>query len=411
LRAPAEFSSARLLVRLAGAPVGFIEVPLVDGEVGSEVLLAAVNGSLAAPLADACEREGLTSGVLTVAGLSLPGPSRYSAPGPYGEPTPFASVVICTFDRAESLKRVVDSVLLLDYPSFELVVVDNAPARGDATRLLIEGYDDERLRYVPEPVAGLSRARNRGVSEARGELIVFTDDDVVADAGWLRALAAAFTREPHVGLVTGLVPTAELRNEFQQQFDQSVHWSSNLERKVFDLGANRPVSPTFPFRTGLFGTGASFATTRSALRSVGKFDEALGAGTPTGGGEDLDFFLRVVTKGWQVVIEPTAIVWHFHRADRAALERQMATYGSGATAYMFKHAFDPRNVGRLISSVAHWRRKKGDFQFAAAGDPEGATLANDPALAKIERRGWLRGPSLYMKGRRAARKWPEIPTP
>lgn len=417
LRAPAAdddgtaFAFARLLVRLAGAPVGFIEVPLVDGEVGAEALLAAVNGSLSSQLAEACSREGLDVAVLTVAGFVLDGPSEYSAPGPHGDPEAFASVVICTFDRADSLRRVVDSVLAMDYPNFEVVVVDNAPDKSPATRSLIERHDDERLRYVAEPIAGLSRARNRGVAAARGELIVFTDDDVVADRAWLRSMAAAFTREPHVGLVTGLVPTAELRNEFQQQFDNSVHWSSNLDRQVFDLGEHRPVSPTFPFRTGLFGTGASFATTRDVLRSVGTFDEALGAGTLTGGGEDLDFFLRVVTAKWQVVIEPTAIVWHFHRADRAALERQMATYGSGATAYMFKHAFDPRNVGHLISSVGHWRRKKGDMKCGASADPAGEPLVGDAELAKIERRGWLRGPSLYIKGRRAARKWPEIPSP
>ncbi|MBI5310050.1 MAG: glycosyltransferase family 2 protein, partial [Actinobacteria bacterium] len=102
-----DYTRASLLVRLDGEPLGFVAVPLIDGRIGGAELRAAIDELLGTR---ARERR------LEIA-------SRRTAPAG----TPFASVVICSRDRAESLARTLGSALALDYPGFEIVVVDNAP--------------------------------------------------------------------------------------------------------------------------------------------------------------------------------------------------------------------------------------------------------------------------------------------
>lgn len=383
--ADARYESARLLVRDSTAmPVGFVNVALSGGGASAQAVSAAIESQL---------------------GSSSP---EAQPPLPTPERKPKISVVICTFDRPDSLLRAINSVLASDYPDFELVIVDNAPDRP-ATRGAVDDLDDPRVRYEAEPRAGLSRARNRGLAAAGGELIAFTDDDVEVDPGWLSALNAAFAAQPKVGLVTGLVPAAELDNEFQQRFDAAVHWSTELTRRSYDLGKHRLAKPTFPFRTGRMGAGANFAVSRECARAVGEFDTALGAGAPCGGGDDLDYFLRVIQRGWTLSYEPSALVWHHHRADGSSLLRQVSAYGSGATAYAFKHALNPLNLLTFARSTVAWLtspvQPTPSTEQRAAGawhTHGGASLPSTPMDRKLKsvwRRGAWRGPMLYLKGR------------
>ena len=93
--------------------------------------------------------------------------------------------------------------------------------------------------------------------------------------------------------------------------------------------------------------------TKSALNELGGFDEALGAGSPCGGGEDLDMFMRVILAGHRIVYEPSAIISHVHRADLAQLTKQMVAYGAGCTAALtaivMRH---PRARTELVTRLA-----------------------------------------------------------
>src|SRR5690348_9913012 len=95
-----------------------------------------------------------------------------------------------------------------NYPNLEILVVDNAPS-SDATRDLVSARYP-RVNYVVEPRPGLDWARNRAISAASGEILAYTDDDVVVDPGWVRALARAFAEDPEAMAVTGLVVPFEL---------------------------------------------------------------------------------------------------------------------------------------------------------------------------------------------------------
>lgn len=319
----AGYGRARLLVRRGDTVLGFVEVPVTDGVARLDDLVAETT-RFDRDAADSAERSAPDTSAVRI------------------------TVVICTRDRADLLRAALTSVLASDHPAFDVVLVDNAPATTASADLVAAEFDDPRVRLVTEPVPGLSSARNTGLRHATGELIAYTDDDVVVDPGWLTALARAFASAPDVQLVSGLVPSGELRTPVQRYFDDRVSWSKNLASRTFRLAEQPADLPMFPFSVGEFGTGANFALRRTTALELGGFDTAFGAGTPTGGGEDLDIFTRVLFAGGALVVEPSAIVWHRHRADLAALRAQGKGYGVGLGAWLTKVALDPRMASRAV---------------------------------------------------------------
>lgn len=115
------------------------------------------------------------------------------------------SVVICTWNRAASLERTLRSMCSLSVPTnveWELIVVNNACS--DATDEVIASFGDRlpiRRAYEGEP--GLANARNRALHEATGEYIIWTDDDVLVDPGWIEAYCVAFRRYPDAQVFGG----------------------------------------------------------------------------------------------------------------------------------------------------------------------------------------------------------------
>ncbi|MDX6702483.1 MAG: hypothetical protein QOF26_2709 [Baekduia sp.] len=370
------YGVARVLVRLRGEPLGFVTVPVTDGAVSLEAVTAAACAELGDRI------------------VALRGHARTAAPE---APAPSVSVVLCTRDRAASLRAALTSILATGYPHLELVVVDNAPRTSD-TADVVAGLGDPRVRYVLEPRPGLSRARNAGVAAARGALVAFTDDDVVVDRRWLDGIGRGFARAPHVGVVTGMVPAAELDTPAQQYFEAKVQWTASCAPKLFDLGEHRHDHPLYPYSAGVFGTGANFAVSRGALQAIGPFDEALGAGSPSQGGEDLDYFLRAVLGGWAIAYEPAALVWHHHRRDDDALVTQMWGYGAGLGAYVFKHLRQGRAAWQLARVLP-----RGVLRFARLSRGVGRHVAVPPAAHRTELRGLLAGPASYVRGRRLVR--------
>src|SRR5882762_10192174 len=119
----------------------------------------------------------------------------------------FITIAICTFNRAESLRRSLDSLVAMRMPhdlAWELIIVNNNST--DHTDYVINEYLDHLpLRPESEPQPGQSNARNRAIDAAKGDYIVWTDDDVVVDAGWLTAYVEAFRRWPEVAVFGGRI--------------------------------------------------------------------------------------------------------------------------------------------------------------------------------------------------------------
>lgn len=263
---------------------------------------------------------------------------------------PGISVVICTRDRTDTLRRCLAAVMALDYPNFEIIVVDNAPA-SEATRDLVARMP--ALRYVREDRPGLDWARNCGVAAARHEIIAFTDDDTEADRHWLSGIARGLA-DPSISAVTGLVAPMALNTEAQVYFED-----------VYG-GMGKGFDPAIKDRADLggkgvlwasgFGVGANMAFRKTALAQTGGFDPALDVGTATRGGGDIEMFHRIVAAGLRLAYEPSAFVWHEHRADWGALEHQLRDNGSGFAAYLLTAARN-RSVPRreiLLFTLRDW---------------------------------------------------------
>lgn len=236
------------------------------------------------------------------------------------------SVIICTRNRAKplaaTLQRFAEQRFLDDY-DYELIVVDNCSNAefGDtmADFVLRHPFLADRLFILREDQPGLSRARNRGLSKASGDIIVFTDDDVLVAENWLDEIRREFS-DPNLFMLGGRVLLA--RDTLQ---DVAIYTPDQRLETAFPSG-------------GSLGMGANMAFRREVFDRVGVFDVRLGAGTFFAGGEDIELFYRALKAGYKFVYAPNVLVHHDH--DRETSEqacRLIYGYGKANAAYIIKH--------------------------------------------------------------------------
>jgi GT2 family glycosyltransferase len=299
------------------------------------------------------------------------------------------SVAVCTRDRPRQLAACLHRIVEATDGTAEVVVVDNAP-RTTATEAVIEQMVSagHAIRRVAQPAPGLSRARNAALRACDGDYVLFTDDDVLVDRNWLSATRRALGRADDVAVVTGLVPPAELEIGAQQDFDSKVAWSSRLSPEVFSMSDEQQYDFVFPYSAGHFGTGANMAVHRQRVLDAGGFNEQLGAGTRSHGGEDLEIFVRMLRGGGRIVYDPSSIAWHIHRSDGDDLRAQMFGYGSGFSAYLTALMEVPgrRDVLRAVI--------RGSRQLAVSKSDEKAG-GTPPDLLWRELSGMAWGPFAY----------------
>ncbi len=316
---------------------------------------------------------------------------------------PPITVVIATRDRPEMLRRALASVRAADYDDLRILVVDSA-SRSTATLDLVESVAaaDGRVRGIRSEIPGLAVAHNAALPHVDTPLVAFTDDDVEVDPRWLLGLADGFAAGSGVGCVTGLIAPAQLDTDVQRWIETSSGFNKGYERRVFDLSANRPDDPLFPFTAGQLGSGANMAFRTAALQEVGGFDPALGAGTLARGGDDLASFVSILAAGYQLVYEPTAVVFHCHHRTHDHLRNQMRSYGAGYTAFLASSlAAHPRLLPQLVR-----RLPAGVRHAVAPGSAKNARVADDvPAWFRpVELLGMLGGPIGYARSRRHHRR-------
>ncbi len=335
------YSRAICLVRLHSAPLGIIQLALDEDGTHPQDYAPLIWQSLQRVILQHLQQDGLPA----ITGLGSEGIFFSVTPACIEERenflrspmAPFISVVVPTRDRPDSLASCISSLASLAYPHYEIVIVDNAPTTSATAELVQQlASSHPQLRYVREDQPGISSARNRGMVEAQGAILAFTDDDVVVDKHWLTRFAQTFASSEEIACVTGYTLPRELQTPAQLWFEDAS-WITE------DGGSNATFTPRlFDKRTGyqhlyrgsLYGHGANMAVRTDFLRSIGGFDLSLGTGTPTKGGEDLALFLHVVMHNKCLAYEPTALVHHLHRRDYADLRKQMYGYGVGFTAYI-----------------------------------------------------------------------------
>ncbi len=305
-------------------------------------------------------------------------------------------VTVGTRDRPEQLRRMLESLVRVD-AAVKVLVVDNAPS-DDRTRRVVDeiAASDDRISYVLEPRPGLSVARNRALRDIDTDVLLYTDDDVEIDRNWIAVHAAAFA-DPRVVVSTGQAFAARLDVRDELLSEVTVAWGKGAKPRTFSLDDPPTDVPIFPFSPGLLGGGLNFAVRVAEARELGGFDETLGAGAPMRGGEDCDFMIRAVRRGATLRYDPNAFVWHHHRRDPGAFEKQRLDSAVGLGAYLAKLATDPAAgaamVRRLPAGVRHFRRLR-----AVATD-----AAIDAEQRSSELSLTLRGALGYHRARRAVR--------
>jgi GT2 family glycosyltransferase len=363
-------SKALVLVRLRGVPIGKIDVPVVEGRINDR--------ELREQIAERCWELMFLQGVRDAHGL-----------GGASAPLPTASVVICTRERPDDLRRCLEAIAALKSDGHEVLVVDNRPATT-ATATVVASFPT--VRYAREDRKGLDAARNRAFAEASGEVLAFVDDDAVVDRGWLLALLRPFDN-PEVQCVTGLTMPLELETPAQEMFERLTGFSRRgFYRRTFHA------PPASHLAVGAVGAGANMAIRRSILAEIGPFDPALDAGTRSESGGDHEFFSRILRAGYKIVYEPRALNWHRHRRTWEELRRAMYSYGVGAYASWTRTLLNERDPGVLKLGFNWFCRDQ--LRDLARHLVKRRSCEAGLVLAQLV--GSLHGPFKYIQARREA---------
>lgn len=215
-------------------------------------------------------------------------------------PPPHVTVVVPVLNRRERVLRCLEAILAQDYPSFDVLILDNGSSDGTFEACLARVSELPEDKLDVRRAAGLVGAvRNTGTRIARGEIVAFTDSDCLPLPGWLDAGVRAFQREPRVGVVTGpTLPEAE-----------PGRWAATQEISA----------QTWRFEA------CNVMFRRAALAGAAGFDETRTMWEDTAAG------WSVLRDGWHAAFAPGAVVrhdvtypgwtWHLRRVQR---------YGEGA---------------------------------------------------------------------------------
>lgn len=215
------------------------------------------------------------------------------------------SVVICSYNRASGLSRVIDSVASQKLPEsigWEVVVVDNNST--DQTRQAVEACQQRYpglIRYLFEPRQGLSFARNTGIQHARGDILAFIDDDEFAAEGWLEALTANLHDPQWAGAGGRVVPEwTEPRPNWLRVTNPFTLGPLAGFDPGFAAGqmTDPPVGANMAFRKDMFGKYGGFRT------DLGRTGENLISN------EDIEFGRRLIAAGERLRFEPEAVTYH-----------------------------------------------------------------------------------------------------
>jgi hypothetical protein len=244
------------------------------------------------------------------------------------------SLILCTRNGGARLGTCLDHLAALDAPAdFEIVLVDNGSDDGSSRQRLADFAAEprHRARLVDCARPGNGAGRNEALKHARGELILFIDDDCYASPNFVRAWQQVFADRP-LGYASGMIA----RHSPEQSW-------MGCQQYIYTWDV-----PAYGYpRRGLI-QGSNMAFTRACLDAGGAFDERFGAGTPFAG-EDWDLSLRAARAGFAGGYDPRPRVSHDHGRSVAEGEARDLVYCHGGGAVVAKHW---RHSGPLVA--ARW---------------------------------------------------------
>lgn len=263
------------------------------------------------------------------------------------------SVIICTYNREKYIYNVLKSLALgtLEHDAYEIVLVDNNCT--DNTRKEVDHFcnvfPQVTLRYFVETSQGLSHARNRGIKESKGDLLVYVDDDATVNPEYLKTYADWFASHPETDAAGGpIIPHYETGSE--------PKWMTYYIKRLL-TGYLYFGDKAKPFPGQNYPGGGNAAYRSRVFEKVGLYNVELGRnGDSLGGGEEKDIFDKMKREGMQFVYLPDAILYHsipgyklepdyFNRLTRGIGQSERArTLRIGKSSYR----------KRLLSELKKW---------------------------------------------------------
>jgi glycosyltransferase involved in cell wall biosynthesis len=241
---------------------------------------------------------------------------------------PKVSVIVCSYNGAKTLERCLESLKRLDYPAYEVILVDDGS--NDNTQEIAARHP--WIVNIRQENFGLSAARNVGAQSATGEVLAYTDSDCMADPDWLYFMVGTLLSGNYAGVGgPNISPPAE-------------NW-------IQACVAAAPGGPNHVLLTDLVAEhipGCNMAFYKWAFERVGGFDPEYRKA-----GDDVDFCWRLQQEGQIIGFSPSAIVWHYRRFTLAAFRRQQNGYGEAESLLRFKHLvfFGPTGIAKWKGQI------------------------------------------------------------
>ena len=216
------------------------------------------------------------------------------------------TAIICTYNRAKYIGPLLESIAANDLPKaeYEILLVDNncTDNTREISETFAEAHPEVSFRYTTEPEQGLSAARNRGIKEAKGDIIVYIDDDALVDPHYLRDYAEWFSAHPDTMACGGpIIPLYET---------QEPEWMSPYTRALLTAWMDYGDTPR-EYPKGRFPGGGNAAYRKSVFEKVGYFNTELGRkGNSLMGAEEKDIFDKMHALGMQILYLPTPVLHH-----------------------------------------------------------------------------------------------------
>jgi glycosyltransferase involved in cell wall biosynthesis len=239
---------------------------------------------------------------------------------------PKVSVVVACYNGERTLRACLDSLQRLDYPDYELILVDDGST--DATAQIASNRPN--LRYIRHPQnLGLSVARNTGTAAAKGEIVAFTDADCRADPDWLYYLVGDLLESDFAAIGgPNLLPPED-----------------SLIAAAVMVSPGGPAHVMLTDRQAEHIPGCNMAFYKWALDEVGGFDPIFHKA-----GDDVDLCWRLQQVGHKIGFSPAGFVWHYRRSTIGEYLKQQRGYGEAEALLVRKH---PEYFNFFGSSV--WR--------------------------------------------------------
>lgn len=222
------------------------------------------------------------------------------------------TVIIPTYNGAHKILTPLRGLEQQTIPADEVVVVIDGSTDNTTELLKREHFNFKSFRTITQENKGRGEVRNRGAGEASGDLLVFLDDDMLPEEGWLAAHIAHHSKHPGTILTSAAVDPADIsKNDFQKfKAMLSLKWKGELMEHH-----QKP----FP-KDKAFITAANFSVSKHNFEKIGGFSSALNDV------EDYDFAMRASLQNIPIYYDDNASAWHMELASCAHSIRRMSSY-------------------------------------------------------------------------------------